>query len=675
MSNYVDQYLSLSASKAEFERISTERGHTVASHLLFYWLSNDKKRAELYKDLVSNKEILKFQSRALVDDGEDWDENRPKTYRQSAFLVVHPDHVDRAYKDAATEPIGQNSWGHAPYSELGGTFMLALDERSGSDAFQSHDRQRDYCVQHLNNIQGWFDPIATVAFKAGASLALKGREFDLADVAESVAVSYVALLFGFSQADLPLLKRSAPKIGKGLMYVNVGRHFFTDALAIREAKEALAAISQRAAHLIDVYDCPVGQDQIDERKDLEVEAQALSQYWFEDQGGTSASKVQRLEKFQPMMRAMGLEQHSPFSTTEKAILVAGLVSGTITNMRAAVCIAVEHYFAQSAQDQRQTRDAARDIWLTHRDAIWEKQNFPALKEFQTFIEDALIANPPPPFVPRRAEVALDLGNNQRIPKGAQIVIAVGGGSWKSRSANSIPAACPFSKVFGGPPEAMQAKGRATYLHSCIGKNLAMYSLSYTIRQLLLLPGLTPGLDEKTGKPFGVTKTAGFLCERYPMQYEREKLLRQSPLQTVLHVKNPVSFHAEALKEVLKFGAPFIEKVLREARHVHFASFLFMDNDSKLLLFTAFDGDYDSYIGHFAHEFGPLFDRFFSHIENGPPTPIAEHAFEFVQFLRRFRQPAVGGLFFSAYPEAEAHAISAQFNPNRDFDFLTMEGKP
>jgi hypothetical protein len=102
--------------------------------------------------------------------------------------------------------------------------------------------------------------------------------------------------------------------------------------------------------------------------------------------------------------------------------------------------------------------------------------------------------------------------------------------------------------------------------------------------------------------------------------------------------------------------------------------MFLDNESKLVLFTAYDGDFDAYIGHFAREFGPLFDRFFSHIENGPPSPIAEHAFEFVQFLRQFQQPAVGGLFFSAYPEAQADQISWHFNKNRQFDFLTLEGK-
>ena len=142
---------------------------------------------------------------------------------------------------------------------------------------------------------------------------------------------------------------------------------------------------------------------------------------------------------------------------------------------------------------------------------------------------------------------------------------------------------------------------------------------------------------------------------------------------MLPVKNPVPENAAALRQILQFGAPFIEKVIRDARHVHFASFTFMDNDSKLVLSTVYDGDFDAYIGHFAREFGPLFDRFFSHIENGPPSPIAQHAFEFVQFLRRFNQPPVGGLFFSAYPETQVDQITWEFNKNRLYDFFTLEG--
>lgn len=697
--------------QAEFEEVRptlvnftnkiTSDGQAAASRLLFEWLSCDTQRERLYADLIGNESILAFESRALLDDRDDkdcCDEDSPKTFRQKAYLVVHPDHVEKAYRNSTASPL---QWSHSPYKDLGGTFMLALDQQYPPPVlpanstvspcpFQSHDKQRDYCYQFLIDLAPAFDAIATVAFKAGAALPLKQRKFDLADLAETVAVNYVARLFGFSQSDLPMLKATAPKIGNALTHVNIAQHFVTDLAVIKQAKEALATITQRAAELIDLYDRPIGQDQEDRWEDLAEELKQLRDYWFEDPKHVKTRKVQslKIDEFKPMMQLMA-KDHSVFSTTEKAIMVAGLVGGTITNLRSALCIAVSQFFQLEAHDLTAVRKVAVDARLKHEDANWTDLE---AERFRAYVEEALRLNPPAAFVPRRAVVGMTLGG-QTIPADSLIVIAVGGGSWApndsrqlgesrprfivnpppiAETAASTATACSFSKTFGGPPEA-KIGDRAEYLHSCIGKDMAMYSISYSVRQLMLLPGLTQALDDQTGKPLGLTKRAGLICERYPLEYEREKLLRQSPLQTVLQVKSPVPENAAALRQVLQFGAPFIEKVLREARHVHFASFMFLDNDSKLVLFTAYDGDFDAYIGHFAHEFGPLFDRFFAHIENGPPAPIAKHAFEFVQFLRQFQQPAVGGLFFSAYPEAQADQISWHFSKNRQFDFLTMEG--
>jgi cytochrome P450 len=661
---------------------------SAANRLLFSWLSDDRQRQALYSEMVVGETILEFESRALADEKDDnYDEDRPKSYRQKAYLVVHPDHVDQAYHQASLVEVGKEEWSHTPYNKLGGTFMLALDEQTNQSKgpFQSHDAQRTYCFDLLNKLTPSLDAVATIAFKSGAMLALKNREFDVADLAEMVAVNYVARLFGFSQADLPLLKQTAQKIGNGLMHVNVGRHFITDAIVIPNAKQSLAALSQRAADLIDLYDFRIGKDQEDQWKNLEEELENLRKYKFFD-----SRPSEKLAGFEPMMQTMA-KTPSKFSTTEKAIMVAGLVSGTITNMRAAVCIAIKQFFSLNAENLQDVKKKAVDARLEHKEASWSG---PKAETFRALVEEALRANPPPPFVPRRAAVDIDLGKGNKIPKDSLIIIAVGGGSWDesvkctkgngytrfnldAKLSDPQKGECPFNKVFGGAPELSvtnaQRKERAEYLHSCIGKDLAMYSISYTVRQLMVLPGLTQALDDRTGTPFGLTKKAGFICERYPLEYEREKLLRQSPLQTVLPVKNPVPEHAAALRQVLQFGAPFIEKVLRDARHVHFASFMFIDNDSKLVLFTSYDGDFDSYIGHFAREFGPLFDRFFSHIENGPKAPIAEHPFEFVQFLRRYDQPAVGGLFFSAYPEVQVDQITHQFSKDRKFDLFTYEG--
>ena len=105
--------------------------------------------------------------------------------------------------------------------------------------------------------------------------------------------------------------------------------------------------------------------------------------------------------------------------------------------------------------------------------------------------------------------------------------------------------------------------------------------------------------------------------------------------------------------------------------VHFATFLFLEEDSKLALFTMYDGDFDTYIGHFAKEFGHLFDRFFSHVAVSPKMPIREHPFEFVQYLKQFLQAPAEGYFFSAYPETGTDRITQHFK--RQFDFNQIRG--
>lgn len=680
------------------QRRDGDKDPSGASRLLFAWLSDDHQRAHLYKDMVSKCVALPFESRALKEDEDgsgSKDEDGTRSFRQTAHLLVARQHLEEAYTNSSQVDLAREEplqFSNSPFQGLGGTFMLAIDEPKpdANMPFKSHDAQRKYCYDHLKDLANDFPAVATVAFKTGALLPLKSRNFDLALLAEQVSVRYVATLFGFPQSDLGMLLETGRKIGKGLQYQMMARHFVTEPKVILEAKQALAAVSQRVAELIDIYDQPIGKAQLDFRDDLDEELKKLRDYWI---AGKEPEKTQALKGFVPLMRQMARDK-SHYSTTEKAILVAGLIGGAVTNIRAAICIAVNQFFCLDAAGLETVKKAAVDAFLLYRDANWDD---PVSQNFRKFVEEAMRVNPPASFIPRRAGKTFWLKNcdgadTDEIKIGDLIVIGVGGGSWTPADTStdltkakehcprfkmdltlSEPGdnQCPFNKVFGGPPELYGANGRAVYTHSCFGKDFAMHVVTHTARQMMMLPGLTQALDDTTAQPVGLTKKWGYYCESYPLEYQREKLLRQSPLQTVLTIKNPVPENAQALKQVLQFGAPFIEKVLQEARHVHFASFIFLDNDSKLVLFTAFDGDFDAYIGHFAREFGPLFDRFFSHIENGPPAPIAEHAFEFVQFLRRFQTPSVGGYFFSAYPEAQVDQIRWRFNKERKYDLFDL----
>ena len=190
----------------------------------------------------------------------------------------------------------------------------------------------------------------------------------------------------------------------------------------------------------------------------------------------------------------------------------------------------------------------------------------------------------------------------------------------------------------------------------------MAVIARIVRGVLLLDGLAETLDPRTGELFRLEKSWGVNCKKYPLQFNRTAVLTQFPLIVIMKVKNPVSVHAEKLKEIIKYGAPEIEKKLRDAGHVHFAWLLFIENDTKLMLSTIYDRDFDSYIEYFALEIGSLFDLIFPHIQDPPPMPVSEFPKEFVDTIRRYNHRTAAGYFFSAYPKANVSMITHEFPP-------------
>jgi hypothetical protein len=73
-------------------------------------------------------------------------------------------------------------------------------------------------------------------------------------------------------------------------------------------------------------------------------------------------------------------------------------------------------------------------------------------------------------------------------------------------------------------------------------------INYVVRQLLLLPGLSQKLNfdkgkpYRDGKPYGLEKYGGLQATYFPLVYQREKLLVQTPLLTALPIKTPVDVY-------------------------------------------------------------------------------------------------------------------------------------
>jgi hypothetical protein len=167
--------------------------------------------------------------------------------------------------------------------------------------------------------------------------------------------------------------------------------------------------------------------------------------------------------------------------------------------------------------------------------------------------------------------------------------------------------------------------------------------------VLRLPGLARVIDADDGEPTRVKKQWGSLCESYPLQYRRDRFIRQEQLYVVLPIKPPVKENAAKLELLTKGGAHVIEQALHKSRHVHFAWFNLVENGTHLAMSTVFDGDFDAYVEHFALEV-PMFDEQFELLDVGQPTPIRSHPKEFVETIRKYRRMPLGGYFYSAYPK-------------------------
>jgi hypothetical protein len=721
-----------------FYNFENSNGTAAANRLLFSWLSDDNLRGRLFADMIDKQSPLFFSSNASRRDTEhtdvrdfDWIDG-PRDYYQKAVLLAHPEHVEHALKcsntltqggDEQTQVANNLDYSNSPYQGLGGFFMLALDMPT------EHDYQRGFALKMLQAIQpDQYDALATLAFKGGALVPLKQHDFDLVAMAENIAVRYVLGVFGFAQKDIALVQECTRKIGRGLQYQIMGRHFVFEPTTMIESRAALAKLSQRAIEIMGYYvdGAVLTRSEQEEKDEIDEDVNRIGRYEFQvepsPKNGPEGRKKKSLAAasgFLPLLQRMANEDaasnpNTKFGLVEKGLVAASLVGGSVTNIQNSINICLAEILKLQETDLILVRKDAVDERARNRDAQW----LCGTSKIVDLVKEAMRITPPVVFVPRRANKSVVLHpvpqnlTNAGVPNPVQhavsidkdtlVLVALAGASCPETATNlqakpvtrnfrfdasqarqtknivdsECNPRCPFSKTLGGPPllvsQAPLPPNRWTYTHSCPGMMMAMHLIAYAVRQLLVLPSLAQRVNPDTGKPYGLEKRWGFQTSWYPLSYQREQLLVQTPLHTVLPIRSPVDFHSQALRQVIAHGAPFIEKVIYDSKMVHFASFLFLDNDSKLVLFTMYDGDFDTYIGHFAREFGHLFDRFFSHVAISPPMPIQEHPFEFVQYLKQFSQQPVEGYYFSAYPETESSRIVQHFT--RQFDFNQIRGK-
>jgi hypothetical protein len=120
---------------------------------------------------------------------------------------------------------------------------------------------------------------------------------------------------------------------------------------------------------------------------------------------------------------------------------------------------------------------------------------------------------------------------------------------------------------------------------------------------------------------------------------------QTPLTCIMPIRSPENY--KALAALLPMAKPKIDEALAKIGTVHFARFVFLQDNSQLAIITTFDGTFDKYIGDFARFIGPIFDAVFEHIVDPPPLPVSKNTAAFVAWVEAHDAPHSG--FFSAYP--------------------------
>lgn len=528
---------------------------------------------------------LEFPSRAPIEDD-------PAPSRRDPPKQQHV--LAELVTDAARicDILSDNTrYSSMPYAEIGGrSFMLALD--AGGVEHAAQRRVASAALQHFQPCQ--LAAAAQRATEQAAVLSLRGDAFDAVEFAEQASLRYFALLFGFATRDHALLEEATRSGYRALQYVILARHFVSEPGLLPAAQATAARLLQRVSELIEEYDrlrreklLPYGPGDRREAGALDWPAGVQPQYEL----GLG---------FEPVLKRLP-EVADDLHGGARAGLVVGLLVGSVGNVASGVARMADRWLD----------DAGRPTTLIR---------------WQELVDIDFQCRPPVPMLARRDEQAGD-----RQPRDLILLL----------DALAIQRA--------GCPHAWGGGHRGPHSHECLGQDLARPIVAAVLDHVFHLPGLARRLDPLTGEPLELERQWAMGCTRLALQYERSKRRVQQPLIVPMRIKGPIAENAARLRQLIRAAAPRIEHALHDSRHVHYAWFEFLEQDSLLCLHTIYDGDFDAYIEHFALKVGDLFDLLFDCIEGAPPLPVSENPGAFIETIRRHNQAVAGGYFFSAHP--------------------------
>src|SRR3954470_9728839 len=141
----------------------------------------------------------------------------------------------------------------------------------------------------------------------------------------------------------------------------------------------------------------------------------------------------------------------------------------------------------------------------------------------------------------------------------------------------------------------------------------------------------------------------------------------SAITTIVGIKPGQVGHLRAV--LAQFAAPGPASPIQLIGTIHFARWVIIDNDTRLLFISNFDGTWDDYIDEFIEKAADGLNAIWSHCDDFPAGGSRDRE-AFKAYIRKYEyQPDV---FYSAYPDASVKDIHKALRVRQKFEALLDE---
>lgn len=429
----------------------------------------------------------------------------------------------------------------------------------------------------------------------------------------------------------PLLDPMFPCVANWIATLNgafihgaFGRHFIFDPVAIQQLVSRVPQV----------------------RKEVATHVAALIQELQKQASAGPATILQRMVAAEKYDQALSMEERGKQLVEKVTRNLAGMVNGMVDNVTSAVSNAVDFFLSHPSAQETATTVAQTVIPAGQPEAD-SKENQDRRNTLWRLIREALRFNAPVPFLLRIANQDLVLAagtvRETYVAEGTILFLGV---------CSAMMDETKWERPLEFRPDRTWAEADdlifGTGWHDCFGKYIAQAQIVEMIRSLLTLQNLrrAPGR-------LGKLEYGTFFPKQLAVDFGPKPI--QTALTAIMEIKPPQAFHAQALKLILSQAYQQVVDVLDRVGTVHFARFVFLENDTKLALMTSYDGAFDTYMKNYIEIAGELFNLMLAHIKDAPPLPVRRYRDEFIAYVEKIDLVS-DSPFYSAYGDLTVQDI-------------------